>query len=317
MSIVNEMYQKAGQNILEDGFLVETRGTRSKEVIASRMFFDLNDPLVVTLGSRKLKPSYVIDEFNWYMSKSLKAAGISKSAPFWDTLKDGSGNVISNYGYWIFAEHEGLSNGSSSELISRFDNCVNLLAADPQSRKAIINIHGVDNSGLNPKDTPCTLSLQFLIRNDELHMIVNMRSNDLVVGWCNDILQFQFIAWMMYAVLKFRRGMNNLKLGDYYHNAGSLHIYEKHWNKDEFNPHANSVFQEESRDAFSFKNHLFVFVSGLTRYNIVPPSRATELTNYEWLVRFFAPSIGQWYKASEAAEEKDENLLQIPLDEGF
>lgn len=226
MTDVNELYVKLGQDIMKHGQEVKTRGTVSKECIGNQHVMDLKDPLVVTLKNRNLKSEYVKAELEWYLSGSLKCDDIAKAAPFWSTIKDDNGNVVSNYGYWIFHHEE-------ADGKTRFDRCVELLVADPDTRKAIINIHEPINSVINPKDTPCTLALQFLIRNGQLHMIVTMRSNDLVTGWCNDILQFQFIALLLYSTLKFKFEMD-IVLGSYIHQAASLHIYDKHYDRTEW-----------------------------------------------------------------------------------
>lgn len=316
MNQANELYLDWGKEILEDGFLVSTRGTVSKEEIASFSKLDLNEPLVVTLAGRKLSPSYVIEEFKWYMSGSTRAADISHAAPFWDSLKDDDGDVVSNYGYWLFYDE---AFWSKDKYISRFDNCVDILVKDPSSRKAIINIHGVDNSTLNPMDTPCTLSLQFLIRNDKLYMIVNMRSNDLVLGWCNDILQFQFIAWMMAAVLKHRfHGFKNLELGEYIHFAGSLHVYDRHFWKLEFTDEKEVQFHSPA--ALNFQKNLAAALKNIMENDF--PVEETE--NLEWLKAYIVPLIVKAERQTKAGPKEinfvqGESLVQhgaFPFDEG-
>lgn len=316
MNSANKYYVENGRDIIENGFDVNTRGTCSKESVADIERFELSEPLVVTLASRKLKPSYVIDEFKWYMSGSLQVDDISKSAPFWDKLKDEHGEVVSNYGYWLFHEHVFFENDRKYK--SRFDNCVDILVADPYSRKAIINIHGVDNSQINPKDTPCTLSIQFLIREDELYMIVNMRSNDLVLGWCNDILQFQFIAWMMFAVLKHRHGFKDLKLGIYTHFAGSLHIYDRHFDKPEFNGKEIDLL---SPAAVNFR---FGLERALERISDHIP-RDLHLSNLGWLHNYIVPHILDYQNYVDPLiidygvlnNEQLVDLGAFPLDEGI
>lgn len=319
MNQANELYLDWGKEILEDGFLVSTRGTVSKEGIAGLSKLDLTEPLVVTLAGRKLSPSYVIEEFKWYMSGSTKAADISHAATFWDSLKDDDGDVVSNYGYWLFYD-EAFWSEDKDEWISRFDNCVDILVKDPSSRKAIINIHGVDNSTMNPKDTPCTLSLQFLIRQDKLHMIVNMRSNDLVLGWCNDILQFQFIAWMMAAVLKHRfHGFKNLGLGEYIHFAGSLHVYDRHFGKLEFTDEKEAQFH--SPTALNFQKNLTGALKSIMEADF--PVEDTE--NLEWLNTYIVPLIVDAEKSTKVRPKvtdfvQSESLVQhgaFPFDEGI
>lgn len=313
MDQANELYVKYGRWIMKDGFLVKPRGSLSREIIGSTMFFDLNEPLVVTLASRNLQPDYVNAELKWYMSGSRKAADISWAAPFWDSLKDERGEVVSNYGYWLFYHLEDFVNKLNGNPISRFDNCVNILCLDPDSRKAIINIHGVDNSKLNEKDTPCTECLQFFIRDNKLHMIVNMRSNDLVLGWCNDILQFQFIAWMMYAVLKHRYGFKNLELGTYFHSAGSLHIYEKHFKKPEFSDQTETVV---SAKLLAYKFGLSELLNQISGYL---PDGGMNTENLEWIIKHVAQPIANCKNSSADNLAESNRLVEFgafPVDEG-
>jgi hypothetical protein len=65
---------------------------------------------------------------------------------------------------------------------------------------------------------PCTLSLQFLIRDKRLNCIATMRSNDIVWGLTYDVFNFTMIQ--EYVAVKV-----GIPLGDYFHNAGSLHLY--------------------------------------------------------------------------------------------
>ena len=94
-----------------------------------------------------------------------------------------------------------------------------------ETRRAVIPIYGLDDlrntrAGLDIQDIPCTLSLQFLNRNGELHMITNMRSNDVWLGLPYDCFCFMMIQLMMCEI-------TGLKPGKYWHQAGSMHIYEK------------------------------------------------------------------------------------------
>lgn len=68
-------------------------------------------------------------------------------------------------------------------------------------------------------DVPCTCTIQFLCRNNRLNMVVSMRSNDAYIGLVHDIFAFTFLQEYVATCLA-------MKLGEYYHFVGSLHIYE-------------------------------------------------------------------------------------------
>jgi hypothetical protein len=78
------------------------------------------------------------------------------------------------------------------------------------------------------KDVPCTISIQLLIRDRKLHMIVNMRSNDVVWGLPYDVFSFTCLQEAFLYMLQ-ERGVPVDDLGSYHHHAGSLHIYDTHF----------------------------------------------------------------------------------------
>lgn len=102
---------------------------------------------------------------------------------------------------------------------SQIEDVINRLKADPFSRQAVISIYdGAVDLQAKAHVVPCTLSLQFLIRDDKLHAIASMRSNDVVWGLTYDIFNFTMIQEYIAAKL-------GLSMGDYRHHAGSLHLY--------------------------------------------------------------------------------------------
>jgi thymidylate synthase len=68
----------------------------------------------------------------------------------------------------------------------------------------------------------CTNAVQYAIRNNKLHAIVQMRSNDVVFGYRNDY------AWQSYVLDLLCKDLN-IERGDIHWNAGSLHVYERHF----------------------------------------------------------------------------------------
>lgn len=98
---------------------------------------------------------------------------------------------------------------------------VRLLQSDPYSRQAILTIFDSSRDlNRNVPDVPCTISIQFLRRFDMLNMIVNMRSNDVWLGFPYDSIQF---SALMGAVAQ----SVGATWGWYSHNVGSMHLYER------------------------------------------------------------------------------------------
>ena len=101
-------------------------------------------------------------------------------------------------------------------------DAIQKLMNDPGSRQAVVTIWDPAYDNRSRKDTPCTVSLQFMIRDGRLHMFTNMRSNDAWMGFPYDVMQFcvlqQAVAWCL-----------NVPLGSYHHHAASFHLYEEHF----------------------------------------------------------------------------------------
>jgi len=224
---LNADYRTAIKQLMENGFEAAPRGQQTREIIGYN--FVLTDPRnrIVNFPARKTSLKYLLGEFIWYVSGSSDPAAILPYAKFWDSIRNPDGTVNSNYGHRLFGHHAASNVTRNGEVMSQWNAVVDILKKDPDSRQAVINIHLPQDRWEGNKDTPCTLSLQFFIREWRLHMIVTMRSNDVIMGTSNDIFQFTMLQEAL--ALQLRETMPALELGFYYHNAGSLHIYERHF----------------------------------------------------------------------------------------
>ena len=153
--------------------------------------------------------------------------------------------------------------------VNQWELVKEILKNDKDSRQAIINIHVPADRIEASRDLPCTLNLQFFIRpdsagTDTLIMVVNMRSNDVIKGFTIDFFQFSMLQEIL--MLELRQYYPDLKLGIYYHNAGSFHVYEPDFqmvediiNEHEQNTPVSLTMPEMSMtDLLSIKNLLNV-----------------------------------------------------------
>lgn len=201
------------QEISEEGSLVNSRGSKQKELIFQHM--EIEDPTDILIGlpSRKFSADYAVTEWLWYLSCRPSVENIGKLAKIWTQIKDEHGQVESNYGNY---------------LKSQWDWVIDNLLSDSDTRRATIVINDPSHKFKNPLDYPCTHYVQFMIRDNKLHMGVNMRSNDAIFGFCNDVFTFCLFQQLLFNELK-HRGLSELSLGSYFHHAGSLHLYERHF----------------------------------------------------------------------------------------
>tara|TARA_B100000809_G_C14974568_1_gene472179 strand:+ start:240 stop:884 length:645 start_codon:yes stop_codon:yes gene_type:complete len=176
--------------------------------------FYLNNPMdnKVNTDFRKWNNTYAIREWDWYLSGNPNGEAIAKYAPIWKNHMDLEGNVRSNYGWqW--------NRGS------QLDRIIDKLHANKNTRQALLSIYDGKEIGTYQYDTPCTSSIHFQIVNDKLCMSVNMRSNDLWFGFCNDQFCFSMLQEMVAKEL-------GIEIGWYYHFASNMHLYDRHLNKN-------------------------------------------------------------------------------------
>lgn len=178
---------------------------------------------------RKFSIAYMIAELLWYLSGNNKTEWISNYSGFWRNISDDGETANSAYGARIFRAHPYQLNGSqvSQDLdpmcgFTQWDYLKEELRRDPDSRRAVLHIRMPQDSVLAQKDVPCTLTLQFFIRDSTLHQVASMRSSDLILGIAYDIPAFT----MFQELLAFELGV---ECGTYTHISNSLHIYEKHY----------------------------------------------------------------------------------------
>jgi hypothetical protein len=96
------------------------------------------------------------------------------------------------------------------------------LERDPTTRQAVTNIWNED-LGCGTADFFCAVGIQFLLR-DRLEMIVTMRSTDAWHGLPYNLFAFAQLQCTLARCL-------GVEPGRYTHQVGSLHLYERHWEK--------------------------------------------------------------------------------------
>ncbi|MBT9137664.1 MAG: Thymidylate synthase 1 [Syntrophomonadaceae bacterium] len=221
--LLNNDFRTCLYNLMEHGTTVNPRGSLTKEILNYNI--TLNDPRnrIITFPERKTSTKYLLGELVWYLSGSSDPDGILPYSKFWDNIRNSDGSVNSNYGNRMFGHFQ----EAGFVGINQWKNTIELLQHDKDTRQAIMNIHVPNDRSPNVKDIPCTIALQWFIRDNRLHLIVNMRSNDLVLGFTNDVFQFTMLQECMMHEL--RSIYPDLQLGHYYHNTGSMHIYSRHF----------------------------------------------------------------------------------------
>lgn len=106
--------------------------------------------------------------------------------------------------------------GDRLHFEDQLNNLIELLKENPESRRAYIPIYQPkDNDG--PEDVPCWTSLQFLIRDNKLHMTDYFRSNDVFLAMPSDLYGARYLQHYISKTL-------GVDVGTFTHFIVSAHI---------------------------------------------------------------------------------------------
>lgn len=191
--------------------------------------FCIKNPLdrLLYVPERESSISYAIAELIYYVSANNSTSWISNYSSFWGLISDDGMTANSAYGARIFVPHDRIAS-DIDPFWTQWNYVINELKSDPDSRRAVIHIRSPKDSILAQKDVPCTLTLQFLLRDDKVKLVTNMRSSDVILGITYDIPAFTFFQEML-AVRLSQELQRPIGVGDYIHVSNSLHVYSRHF----------------------------------------------------------------------------------------
>ena len=129
-------------------------------------------------------------------------------------------DLASNGRFSQFADDGRLRGAYGPRTRGQLQQLVHLLHSQPNTRQAYFTIWHGDEHDIATRDLPCTLGGQFLLRDDKLHLRVNMRSSDVFLGVPYDWLMFSRLQMVIAACL-------GVEVGSYTHDVGSQHLYER------------------------------------------------------------------------------------------
>lgn len=213
---IDEVLLSLLQSILSRGDMVSVRNMNTLEIHPTGFMLTNPRARCITNKVRKWSLPLAIGEFAWHLSASNDVNFISYYAKRWKTFSE-NGKTIdeSCYGHKIF----GNNNGGTSQ----WSNIIDLLTKDPATRRAVLSLYdSATNFGPFSKDVSCICTIQFLIRDNQLDAVTHMRSNDAMWGLPYDIFLVTMLQEYLATILA-------VPLGNYYHYANSMHLYEHHF----------------------------------------------------------------------------------------
>lgn len=199
------------EHVSKFGSTCSPRGMLVYESLGFQSYIQMANPIIFN-DRRALGYKFMAAEAAWILSGRNDVESIS---PFSKNISRFSDDGI------IFAGAYG------PPLKSQLSYVLLALEQDADTRQAVSTIW---NRNPDPsKDIPCTISLQWMIRNHALHCIATMRSSDLWLGHPYDIFNFSAYSFALLLELnkiRQKRGEFPIILGGLYLTAGSKHIYD-------------------------------------------------------------------------------------------
>ena len=211
-----QQYLELLKHIMENGTEKSDRtGTGTKSVFGYQMRFDLSQgfPMVTT---KKLHLRSIIYELLWFLRgetniRYLKDNGVS----IWDEWADENGELGPVYGkQWrSWTGPDGKVHDQISDLISQINK-------NPDSRRLIVSAWNVGELSQMAL-MPCHSLFQFYVAEGKLSCQLYQRSADVFLGVPFNIASYALFTMMVAQVC-------NLKLGDFVHSFGDVHLYNNH-----------------------------------------------------------------------------------------
>lgn len=242
---IDELFLDAGAELLKEG--VSPSNSRDGEVFGELTGYTarLADPTANMLFNpiRKWSPHYAAAEMLWFLSGEVSIHRILPYAPQYKRFSNPMMVPVTEDGRETFPElgarlemrdaAPGAAYGWRwSRLVgdeTQMNTIIRMLKATPETRQAVIchwdTPYDLLNAAKGSLNTiPCTVCLNFLVRDGHLNMSAYMRSNDLWLGLPYDIFSFTCLQQFVAAICGF-------KLGWYQHHAMSLHVYSRNSGK--------------------------------------------------------------------------------------
>lgn len=201
---------------------IEIRGKCCREQIAGTVSIPMEYPFVRCEG-RKVSEAFRFAEAYWILSGDNRLKTISPYAPSIAKFSDNQHVFQGAYG---------------PKVTEQLRYAVDSLKKDVYTRQSVISIWR--ENPRDSKDIPCTLSLQFLIRDGLLHCVATMRSSDVWLGLPYDMFNFSCIAnWVLLelktcpADFDWYKDAQGISLGTLTINMGSSHLYSRNYSRAE------------------------------------------------------------------------------------
>jgi thymidylate synthase len=200
------MYPRIVRWIANEGDAITVRDMETREVRGVTLIVpDVTQPVLPLGIGRKVNQRFAALDVLGIISGTFPGNLLDVAAPGWRAvLVDPDHAQDAAYG---------------PRTAGQWDRIYHILRENPTSRRAVAVIWRPVDLGTT-SDQPCTLTLQFLLRDGRLELHSSMRSQDVFLGLAYDLFAFTQVQLTMANWLR-------AAPGPLIHHVGSLHIYER------------------------------------------------------------------------------------------
>lgn len=218
MQNVEDIRQYFVDELEAENFTTDRTGAKTIELLGASFIADEN----AIFGTPN--EDYIQKELEWYDSESTNIYDISSEPPkAWKMTANHHGEINSNYGNLIY----------NDKHYNQYNKVLNELRSNEDSRRASMVYQrpsiwvDYDDNGKN--DFICTNAVTYYIRDDQLHCVVQMRSNDVVFGYKNDFAWQEHVLYHLCEDINDFQGRPPLAVGNIHWQVQNLHVYERHF----------------------------------------------------------------------------------------
>ena len=177
------------------------------EIIGCTLYVDDADTLDFDVAGRPSNRAYKYTEALWDLGPSDEIEVLQRVNPNMTRFVKDQPEQTWEYATWAYGPQINLE----------LERVAHHLYEDPTSRRAVISLPRSSRILGTP---PCLVSIQFLVRDEKVHCVVNMRSNDVWLGVPLDVFQFNLMQQLVAGYLM-------KPVGSYIHHAASMHLYNR------------------------------------------------------------------------------------------
>jgi len=194
----------------------DSRGGMTRESL--RVFFSVADPRQRWIASRQpgMNPAFAIAEVVWIIRGRADSAFVNHWTP-----------ILPKFAGWGTTYHGAYGSRLRRHFnVDQLGRAYNCLRHEPDSRQIVLQMWDpaidlpTDDGEPAAEDVPCNVCAILKVRDNRLEWTQIMRSNDFMLGFPHNVVQFTSLQEIL-------AGWLGIEPGTYHHFSDSLHVYER------------------------------------------------------------------------------------------